>query len=89
MAAILSQANGYIFLRDIRAYKDGYSDRTLIDIIRLGKRYKASKLLIESNFGDGMICELFKRHQRQEGFAADIEEVRATTRKEEKNNRNS
>ena len=84
VAAILSQANGYIFLRDIRAYKDGYSDRTLIDIVRLGKRYKASKLLIESNFGDGMICELFKRHQRQEGLMADIEEVRATTRKEER-----
>ena len=31
-----------------------------------------------------MICELFKRHQRQEGFMADIEEVRATTRKEER-----
>ena len=84
VAVILSQANGYIFLRDIKAYKEGYSDRTLIDIIRLGKRYKATKLIIESNFGDGMICELFKRHQRQEGFMADIEEVRATTRKEER-----
>ena len=84
VATILSQANGYVFVRDIRAYKEGYSDSTLIDIIRLGKRYKATKLIIESNFGDGMICELFKRHQRQEGLMADIEEVRATTRKEER-----
>tara|TARA_R100000278_G_scaffold98516_3_gene75445 strand:+ start:3686 stop:5422 length:1737 start_codon:yes stop_codon:yes gene_type:complete len=84
VAVVLAQANGYIFVRDIRAYKEGYSDSTLIDIIRLGKRYKATKLVIESNFGDGMICELFKRHQRQEGFMADIEEVRATTRKEER-----
>ena len=43
---ILSQANGYIFLRDVRAYKDGYSDRTLSDIVRIPKKYKASKLLI-------------------------------------------
>ena len=81
---ILSQANGYIFLRDIRAYKDGYSDRTLSDIVRIAKKYKASKLLIESNFGDGMINELFKRHAIQQHLLADLEEIRATTRKEER-----
>jgi hypothetical protein len=81
---ILSQANGYIFLRDIRAYKDGYSDRTLSDIVRIAKKYKASKLLIESNFGDGMINELFKRHAIQQQLLADLEEIRATTRKEER-----
>ena len=81
---ILSQANGYIFLRDVRAYKDGYSDRTLSDIVRIAKKYKASKLLIESNFGDGMINELFKRHAIQQQLLADLEEIRATTRKEER-----
>ena len=81
---ILSQANGYIFLRDVRAYKDGYSDRTLSDIVRIPKKYKASKLLIESNFGDGMINELFKRHAIQQQLLADLEEIRATTRKEER-----
>ena len=84
VAVILSQANGYIFVRDIRAFTDGYSDETLSDIIRLGKRYKATKLLIESNFGDGMITELFKRHIVQMGGGMDTEEVRATSRKEER-----
>lgn len=84
VAAVLSQANGYVFLRDIKAYKEGYSDTTLSDIVRLGKRYKASKFLIESNFGDGMITELFKRHAIQQHLNADLEEVRATTRKEER-----
>jgi hypothetical protein len=84
VAIVLSQANGYVFVRDMKAYRDGYSDATLSDIVRLGKKYKASRLLVESNFGDGMVCELFKRHiiQQQAGF--DTEEIRATVRKEER-----
>jgi len=84
VAVVLSQANGYVFVRDMRAYRDGYSDETLSDIVRLGKRYGASTLLVESNFGDGMICELIKRHAIQMGANMGIEEVRATVRKEER-----
>ena len=84
VAVVLSQANGYVFVRDMRAYRDGYSDETLTDIVRLGKRYGASRLLVESNFGDGMICELFNRHIIQMGAGFDTEEVRATVRKEER-----
>jgi hypothetical protein len=84
VACVLSQANGYVFVRDMKAYKDGYSDDTLSDIVRLGKRYKASRLLVESNFGDGMICELFNRHITQQQADFSTEEVRATVRKEER-----
>ena len=84
VAAVLAQSNGYIFFRDFKAYKDGYSDNTLIDIIHLAKRYKATTVLIESNFGDGAITELFKRHAINEKLIANLEEVRATTRKEER-----
>jgi hypothetical protein len=84
VACVLSQANGYVFVRDMRAYRDGYSDDTLSDIVRLGKKYKASRLLVESNFGDGMICELFNRHIQQQSAGFSTEEVRATVRKEER-----
>ena len=84
VAVVLSQCNGYIFVRDMRAFKEGYSDRTLQAIIRMGKKYTASRLLIESNFGDGMICELFNRHNIQLNGNMGIEEVRATVRKEER-----
>ena len=84
VAVVLSQANGYVFVRDMRAYRDGYSDETLSGIVRLGKRYGASRLLVESNFGDGMICELFNRHIQQMGAGFSTEEVRATVRKEER-----
>ena len=84
VAVVMSQANGYVFLRALRAYRDGYSDPTLSDIVRLGKRYNATTLLIESNFGDGMVAELFKKHLHQQGAHMDAEEVRATVRKEER-----
>ena len=84
VAIVLSQANGYIFVRDMRAFRDGYSDVTLSSIVRLGKKYKASRMLIESNFGDGMVCELFKKHIQQQGAPFTTEEVRATVRKEER-----
>ena len=84
VAVVLSQANGYVFVRDLKAYREGYSDSTLTDIVRLGKKYKASRLLVESNFGDGMICELFNRHIQQMGAQFSTEEVRATVRKEER-----
>ena len=84
VAVVLSQANGYIFVREMKAFRDGYSDDTLSSIVRMAKRYKASRLLVESNFGDGMICELFKRHIVQQQASLVTEEVRSTVRKEER-----
>lgn len=84
VAVVLSQANGYVFVRDMKAFKDGYSDSTLSSIVRLARRYKASRLLVESNFGDGMICELFNRHIIQQQAGLSTEEVRASARKEER-----
>lgn len=84
VAVVLSQANGYVFLRDMKAYRDGYSDDTLSAIVRMAKKYNASRILVESNFGDGMICELFKRHAVQQQASVNLEEVRATVRKEER-----
>ncbi len=78
VAVVLSSANGYVFVRDLRAFRDGYSDDTLSSIVRLGKKYRASRLLVESNFGDGMVCELFNRHIQQQGAGFSTEEVRAT-----------
>jgi hypothetical protein len=84
VAVVISQANGYIFFRDMKAFRDGYSDETLTSIVRLGKQYQASTFLVESNFSDGMICELLKRHMIQQQCSATVEEVRSTTRKEER-----
>jgi hypothetical protein len=83
-AAYISQRNGYLYLHDMRAYRDGYSDNTLLDILKGCKKYGVSKLLIETNFGDGIVSELFRKHLQQTKQGIDIEEVRANVRKEDR-----
>ena len=83
-AAYLSQKNGFLYLHEMRAYRDGYSDNTLLDILKGCKKYNVSTLLIESNFGDGIVAELFKKHIQQTKQAIYIEETRANVRKEDR-----
>jgi hypothetical protein len=73
-----------LYVHELRAYKDGYSDNTLLDILRGCKKYNVTKLLIETNFGDGIVAELFKKHLQQTKQAIDVEEVRANVRKEDR-----
>ena len=83
-AAFLSQKNGFLYLHEMRAYRDGYSDNTLLDILRGCKKYNVSNLVIETNFGDGIVSELFRKHLVQTKQNIGIEEVRANVRKEDR-----
>jgi len=83
-AAYISQRNGFLYLHEMRAYRDGYSDNTLLDILKGCKKYGVTKLLIETNFGDGIVAELFRKHLQQTKQLLDIEEVRANVRKEDR-----
>jgi hypothetical protein len=83
-AAYISQRNGFLYLHEMRAYRDGYSDNTLLDILKGCKKYGVTKLVIETNFGDGIVAELFRKHLLQTKQAIDIEEVRANVRKEDR-----
>jgi len=83
-AAYLSQKNGFLYLHEMRAYRDGYSDNTLLSILRGCRKYNVTKLVIETNFGDGIVSELFKKHLQQTNQGIDIEEVRANVRKEDR-----
>jgi hypothetical protein len=83
-ATYISQRNGFLYVHEVRAYKDGYSDNTLLDILRGCKAYNVTKLLIETNFGDGIVAELFKKHLQQTKQVIDVEEVRANVRKEDR-----
>ena len=83
-AAYLSQRNGILYLHEMRAYRDGYSDNTLLDILKGCKKYEVSKLVIETNFGDGIVSELFRKHLQQTNQRIDVEEVRANVRKEDR-----
>ena len=83
-AAYISQKNGILYLHEMRAYRDGYSDSTLLDILKGCKKYNATTLVVETNFGDGIVSELFKKHIQQTKQRILIEEVRANVRKEER-----
>jgi hypothetical protein len=83
-AAYISQKNGFLYLHEMRAYRDGYSDTTLLDILRGCKKYNVSTLVIETNFGDGIVSELFKKHLQQTKQNILVDEVRANVRKEDR-----
>jgi len=83
-AAFLSQRNGLIYLHEMSAYRDGYSDSTLLDILSKCKTYGVTSLVIETNFGDGIVGELFKKHLINTKQHINIEEVRANVRKEDR-----
>ena len=83
-AAFLSQRNGLIYLHEMSAYRDGYSDSTLLDILSKCRDYGVTSLVIETNFGDGIVGELFKKHLINTKQNINIEEVRANVRKEDR-----
>ena len=83
-AAYISQRNGYLYLHEMRAYRSGYSDDTLLDILKGCKKYNVSSLVVETNFGDGLVAELFKKHMQNTKQNIGVEEVRATVRKEDR-----
>ena len=83
-AAFISQRNGFLYLHEMYSSKDGYSDKTLLDILRNCKKYNVTKLVVETNFGDGIVSELFRKHLQQTKQHIDIEEVRANVRKEDR-----
>ena len=83
-ACYLSQRNGILYLHEMRAYRDGYSDNTLLDILKGCNKYNVTKLVIETNFGDGLVAELFKKHLVNTKQGIDVEEVRANVRKEDR-----
>ena len=48
-AVYLSQRNGFIYVHEVRAYREGYSDNTLLDILRGCKKFGVTNLLIETS----------------------------------------
>ena len=83
-ACYISQKNGFLYLHEVRAYRDGYSDATLLDILKGCKKYNATTLVVETNFGDGIVSELFKKHLQQTKQNIFVDEVRANVRKEDR-----
>ena len=75
--------NGYIFLVDIFATREGYGKETLTTFAQMAKKNQVNAIIVESNFGDGIFTELLRPVQNQI-YPCHMEEVRHSTMKEKR-----
>lgn len=73
--------SGYVFVHSCFGLQGGYEDHVLEIIAREAKRIRASKIVVESNFGDGMFARLL-RPVVQRIYPCSIEEVKQSKQKE-------
>lgn len=79
--AVLKFLAGKLYLVAAGGFKGGYTPENLEKLCKIAKKHKATKLVIESNFGDGMFCEILKPHL-QRIYPCTMEEVRHSKQKE-------
>lgn len=80
-AIVAYMSSGYLWVLDVGGTKGGYDEESLKVLAKKARNFKVNKILIESNFGDGMFTSLFKPILRQYRKAG-IEEIRNTKQKE-------
>lgn len=73
--------NGFLYVTALRAFRDGYAENTLREMALLAQQEKVRKVIIESNFGDGMFTKLAAPYFAQI-YPVALEEVRNKTQKE-------
>ena len=66
-ATYISQRNGFLYVHEMRAYRDGYSDNTLLDILRGCRKYKTNKLAPPEDRLLYMLFYQFSRMCREKG----------------------
>lgn len=79
--AVVKMLNGQLFVPAAGGIKGGYDEKTLKELVAIAKDNKVNKVVIESNFGDGMFMELIKPLFRT-SYPVTIEEVRHNKQKE-------
>jgi len=79
--AVVKMLNGQLFVPDAGGIRGGYDEVTLKRLVSIAKDNKVNKVVIESNFGDGMFMELIKPLFRT-AYPITIEEVRHNKQKE-------
>lgn len=80
---VAKMLSGNIFIPALGGLQGGYSDAVLKTLANIAKNHKVNKIVIESNFGDGMFTQLFKPILTRI-YPCSIEEVRHNTQKEQR-----
>ena len=81
--AVVNQRHGLLFVMDCDGLTGGYEDVNLLKLARIAQHYKVNKIIIESNFGDGMFSKIFQP-VLQRIHRCPIEEVRHSIQKEKR-----
>lgn len=79
--AIVAHLNGNLFLLEVGAFKDGYTDEVLEGLAQAAKRRKVNLILLEDQFGQGMLENLLKPYL-QLHHPCTIEPTRSNVQKE-------
>ena len=79
--AVVNHLHGKLPIPYIGGIEGGYDDGALIQIAELAKEYQVEKIVVESNFGDGMFSSLLQPVVNAI-YPVTIDEIRVNTQKE-------
>jgi len=79
---VASFANGYIYIHELIGYPGGYEKGVLKKIARLAYDYDVKHIMVESNFGDAMYCQLLLPVVMEVCGRVAVEDYRVSGRKE-------
>lgn len=79
--AVVKILNGQLFLLEAGGFMGGYTEETLTRLSEIAKRQQVNRIIIESNFGDGMFLQLLKPYIGRI-YPVTLEEVRHSIQKE-------
>ena len=79
--AVVAHLNGNLFLLDAGAFRDGYTEAVLEGLAVAAKRNKVNLILLEDQFGQGMLESLLKPYLRLH-HPCTVEPVRSNMQKE-------
>jgi len=81
--AVVNHLMGRIYVPHFGGMKGGYEEKNLIKLSEIAKEYKVNKVVIESNFGDGMFTSLLSPVLNAI-YPVSIDEIRNNIQKEQR-----
>lgn len=79
--AVVKFLNGYLYVTRAGGIQGGYTEKVLEELANIAKEEEVKRIIIESNFGDGMFTQLLKPVLGRV-YPCTTEEVRHNTQKE-------
>lgn len=81
--AVVKMMKGQLYLTASGGIKNGYSEDSLQELTKIAKSQNVNKIVVESNFGDGMFTQLLKTVLGKV-YPCGVEEVRHNIQKEKR-----